>query len=413
MAELIEVAQAREAVLSRVAPLPAEEVSLAEALGRVLAADALASEPVPGYDGSAMDGYALRAADIADATGDSPARLEIVGESRAGHPSDRELAAGEAIAISTGAVVPTGADAVLRVEDTSREGDTVSIRRTVEPGNDIRRAGEDIEPGRLVLPAGATLGAVEVGVLASLDRPAVLCAARPRIGLITTGDELLEPGEPSRPGGVRSSNGYVLPALAALAGAEAGAAVRAGDDADATREALAVELERSDVLVISGGVSVGEHDHVRGSLQALGVEQVFWGVSLRPGKPTYFGLAAEREGRRTMVFGLPGNPVSACVTFLLFARPALRAMQGADPARTRVQARLANAQPRMSQRTQAVRCSLELTGGGWLATPTGAQGSHVLTSLIGADGLAVIGPGNSPAEAGEPVEVELLSGLGA
>ena len=242
-ADLIEVEDARSRVLARVEALPTEDVALGDALGRVLAEEAVATEPTPGYDGSAMDGYALLGADTIGATPTSPVELKLVGESRAGHPAERALGPGEAIAISTGAMVPGGADAVLRVEDTERDGDTVSVRATVDPGNDIRRAGEDIEPGRVVLRPGTPLGAVELGVLASLDRPSVRCARRPTVSIVATGDELLQPGEPPRPGGVRSSNGFVLPALARLAGAMIAELAHAGDDGPATREALEAALD--------------------------------------------------------------------------------------------------------------------------------------------------------------------------
>ena len=225
------------------------------------------------------------------------------------------------------------------------------------------------------------------------------------MAILSTGDELVEPGVPLAPGQIRNSNAHALPPLVVDAGAEVSAVAQVPDEAEATRAALEGALE-ADVTLVCGGVSVGRHDHVRPALEALGVEERFWGVALRPGKPTYFGTA----GRR-LVFGLPGNPVSAVVTFLLFARPALLAMQGADPASASVAATLTESVPRMESREQMVRVSLEVGPGGWLATPTGPQGSHVLTSLLGADGLALIAAGEGEAEAGSPVAVELLASL--
>ncbi len=402
--ELTEIDDARRLVLERVAPLGAEPVAVREALDRVLAEDVTAADPVPGFDSSAMDGYALCAADTAGATEASPAELAVVGESRAGHPSARELRDGEAIKISTGAVVPAGADAVTRVEDTDGGGETVAVRVEVGPGNDIRRAGEDIAAGERVLAAGTEVGPAEAGVLAAVGRAEASCAVRPAVTVLTTGDELQEPGEPLRPGGIRNSNLHSLAALVARSGARLAAAEIVPDDPALTRSALERALA-GEVTVISGGVSVGEHDHVRPALAALGVEQVFWGVALRPGKPTYFGTTA----RGGLVFGLPGNPVSAIVTFTLFVRPAIRRLLGADdPAARRTTAILDERYKKHPGRAHVVRCRLELADDGWHARPTKAQGSHVLTSMLGADALAIVPTAASDVEAGERVEIELL-----
>ena len=397
--EPLEIDEARRLVLERVRPLGAEPVAVRDALGRVLAEDVASADSVPGFDNSAMDGYAVRAADTAGA----PVRLAVVAESRAGHPASRAVGAAEAIAISTGAMLPEGADAVVRVEDTDGGAEQVEVRAKVEPGKDIRRAGEDIEAGETVLRSGAELGPAEVGVLASVGRSEVSCAVRPRVTVLTTGDELQEPGEPLRPGAIRNSNAHSVAALVERAGGELLAAEIVADDEVATGEALASALE-GDVVVLCGGVSVGEHDHVRPAAERLGVEQVFWRVALRPGAPTYFGVAPSGA----LVFGLPGNPVSAMVTFLLFARPALRAMMGARDAQRRGRAVLAADHPALSKRTQLVRCRLELGDNGWLAHPTGPQGSHVLTSMLDADALAILPPADEPYPAGAQVEVELL-----
>ena len=411
-ADLIDIETARRLVLESAAPLGMEPVAIGEALGRVLAEPIDSSDAVPGFDNSAMDGYAVRAADTAAASDGSPVELRLAGESRAGHPAAATLGAGEAIAISTGAMVPAGADAVVRVEDTdgSREG-AVAIRVAVEPGRDIRRAGEDIAAGDRVLEAGADLGPAEIGVLASVGRERVACSRRPRVAVLTTGDELQEPGEPLRPGAVRNSNAHTLAALVEKTGAELALVEIVPDTAAATEEALARALN-ADVTVISGGVSVGEHDHVKAALERLGAEQVFWGVALRPGKPTWFGLAPRQPGTgpaRGLVFGVPGNPVSAMVTFLLFARPAIRAQLGATPDQPRrATAVLDRDYPALRNRTQLVRCRLELADDGWHAIPAPAQGSHVLTSMLGADALAIIPPAETDLTAGSRVEVELL-----
>jgi molybdopterin molybdotransferase len=279
----------------------------------------------------------------------------------------------------------------------------VEVRIAVDPGRDIRRAGEDIGAGDVVLRPGTELGPAELGVLASVGVGEVACAQRPRVTLLTTGDELQEPGQPLRPGAIRNSNTHTVSALVARAGAELAGAEIVPDEPTSTREALDRALA-GDIAVVCGGVSVGEHDHVRPALEELGVEQVFWGVSLRPGKPTYFGVAPSG----CLVFGLPGNPVSAMVTFLLFARPAIRKVLGAEDDTQRTTALLDDEYPTLPARTQAVRCGLELRDDGWHAHATKAQGSHILTSMLGADALAIVPPGDGPLPAGTRVEVELL-----
>ncbi len=401
--KLTEIEDARKLVVERAVRLDAEPVAIGEALGRVLAEDVSSADAVPGFDNSAMDGYALRAAEITGASAEQPVRLAIVGESRAGHPAGRELAAGEAIAISTGAMIPAGADAVARLEDTDGGRASVEIRVAVEPGRNIRRAGEDIEAGAVVLASGTEIGPAEAGVLVSVGRSEAACTRKPRGTVLTTGDELQEPGGPLREGAIRNSNAYSLAALFERSGAGLGVAAIVADDRQATEAAFSRAL-RGDLLVVSGGVSVGEHDHVRPALEALGVEQVFWGVALRPGKPTYFGVAPSG----CLVFGLPGNPVSAMVTFRLFVRPAIRAMLGAGSDPRRATAILDSDYPKQPGRAHLIRCGLELRDDGWHVTPTKAQGSHVLTSMLGAGALAILPTASGTVTAGERVEIELL-----
>jgi molybdopterin molybdotransferase len=393
---------AREIVLARTALLEAERVPLAEALGRVLAEDVRGDEPVPGFDNSAMDGFAVRACDTEGATPAAPAELRIAGESRAGSPAAAPLLPGEACRISTGAMIPAGADAVVPVEDARTANGRLLVESAVAAGRYVRRAGEDVAAGETVLERGAELGPAELGVLASLGRSAPRCRRRPRVAVLTSGDELLDPGEEMRPGGVRDSNRHSLPALVERAGAELLALDTAPDDPAATRTALAPLLE-ADVAIVCGGVSVGEHDHVRPVLAELGVEQHFWGIALRPGKPTWFGSRGA-----TLVFGLPGNPVSAMVTFALLVRPALAALSGAAPDRTRTTAIIDHDYEKAPGRAHAIRCRLTLRDDGWHAAPAPRQGSHVLTSMLGADCLALAPAGTSSLRAGEPVEVELL-----
>lgn len=402
-AELTEIADARQIVLEHARPLPAEAVPLREALGRALAEPVQASEAIPPFDNSAMDGFAVRAADTAPASERGSVTLAVVGESRAGRPAGRAVAAGEAIAISTGAVLPDGADAVVRVEDTAASDGRVRVEASVRAGLNVRRAGEDMRAGEEVLRPGTVLGPAELGVIASVGRADVRCARRPRVAVLTTGDELHEPGEPLPPGGIRNSNAYTMPALAERAGAELGAVELVRDDPAATRAALERALD-ADVAVVCGGVSVGEHDHVRAALAELSVSEAFWGIALRPGKPTAFGT----HPGGSLVFGLPGNPVSAMVTFTLLARPAIDSMLGLPPDRDRATAVLDEQYAKKPGRAHAVRCRLELRDDGWHARTTGEQGSHVLTSMLGADALALIPTASGDVAAGERVEIELL-----
>ncbi len=397
--ELVEIEDARAIVLRHSQALEPEPVAVAaDALGRVTAEDVIAGEAVPGFENSAMDGFAVRSGD----TRRTPVTLRVVGESRAGAPAARALAGGEAIAISTGAMIPAGADAVVRVEDT-RGSDQVQVLVPAQPGDNVRRAGEDVREGATVLTRGSVLGPAELGVLASVGRGEVLCARRPRLSLLLSGDELVAPGEPMRPGGVRDTSSVTISALARAAGAEPVHLAATRDDPAATREALAAAIAGADVAVVCGGVSVGRHDHVRPALRELGAEQRFWGLALKPGRPAWFGTAG-----RTLVFGLPGNPVSAIVTFTLLAAPALRALQGDSSPARRASAILDCDYAKRPGRAHALRCRLTAADDGWHARPTGPQGSHVLSSMLKADALALIPTASSGTRAGERVAVELL-----
>jgi molybdopterin molybdotransferase len=395
---LISIARARELVLQHTTPLGHELVDIEKALDRVLADEVRAAGDVPPFPCSAMDGYAIKA-------GPAGRTLQLVGESRAGTPADRELADGEAIRISTGAAVPPGATAVIRQEDTESDGDTVTVTKDAEPGDNVRDAGEDMRQGASVLAAGTTLRAAELGAAVAAGVGDVLVSRKPRVQVLSTGDELRAPGEPLRPGEIHNSNAPMLVALATRCGAAPAPAQRLRDDRDATEQALATALEQSDVTVVSGGVSVGPHDHVKPALAALGVSEVFWGVSLQPGKPTWFGTAGDK-----LVFGLPGNPVSAFVTFSLFVRPALIALQNAtDPPQLDTEAVLATAVRRNRSREQAIRVRLERLDGTTIALPTGPQASHIVTSLLGADALALIPAGEGDAPAGTRVQLQPLA----
>jgi molybdopterin molybdotransferase len=380
--DLIDIASARERVLAAVQPLGTEEVPLREALGRVLAEEVSAQEDLPPFDSSAMDGYAV----IAGPAGE----LEVVDESSAGHPATRTLAGGQAIAISTGAQIPDGADAVVPVERVQVQNGRVTV--------------PDTDAGANVLKAGMLLGPAELAVAASLGHASLPCGGQPRVAVLVTGDELVEPGTPLGPGQIRNSNAIAMVAQAERSGARVVASEIVPDSLEATVAALRSALDGADVVCISGGVSVGPHDHVKPALAELAVEENFWRVALKPGKPTWFGTRG-----RQLVFGLPGNPVSAMVTFHLFARPALRALAGARTDDTRVVAVLDEPLPRNVSRDEVVRCRLRAEDDGWHVSPTkDDQSSHVLTSMLGAEAFALILAGEGTVEAGERVPIELL-----
>jgi len=396
-AALITIAEARERILRVADPLGTERVAIDEAHDRVLAADLTAVGNVPPFPCSAMDGYAI-------VHGHAGRTLTVVGESRAGMPSATALGSGGAIRISTGGAIPAGATAVIPQENVEVRDGTIRTRVAVTAGDHLRGAGEDMRSGETILRAGMTLGAAELGAAVSAGAAELTVYRRPRVQVLCTGDELRAPGEPLGPGEIHNSNAPMLDALTAAEGAIAGAARRLPDDRAATEAGLASALDTADVVIVTGGVSVGPHDHVKPALADLGVEEVFWRVALQPGKPTWFG----RRGA-VLVFGLPGNPVSAVVTFSLFVRPALAKLQGQTAEHLlEPEAVLGAAVRRNPDREQAVRVRLERREGTLVAMPNGPQGSHIVTSLLGADALAFIPTGEGELEAGAAVALERL-----
>jgi molybdopterin molybdotransferase len=398
--QLITVDEARTIVLRATRLLEGERVQIGQALDRVLAQDVDAAQDIPPFPSSAMDGYAVT-------SGDGSGELKLVGESRAGAPADRGIAPGQAIRISTGAAVPEGADAVIRQEDTEElEGALIRRLASVAAGVNVRRAGEVMRAGTRVLAAGTKLGPIEIAAAITAGVSEVIVSPRPRTHVLGTGDELRDPGEPLGPGQIHDSNGAMLRTLALRAGASVPAAARLPDDRAQTVRGLEEALSGADVVVIAGGVSVGPHDHVKPALAELGVEEGFWGVALQPGKPTWFGTRGP-----TLVFGLPGNPVSAAVTFALFVAPALAVLQGRpSPERIRTGAKLGETVKQNPAREQALRVRLQDRGDGVVAVPNGPQGSHMITSLVGADRLALIPAGEGVLEAGTFVALHPLLG---
>ncbi|HWF73015.1 MAG TPA: gephyrin-like molybdotransferase Glp [Solirubrobacteraceae bacterium] len=407
---LVSIAEAGEQILAAVDPLPEERVPIEDALDRVLARDVAAAGDVPPFASAAMDGYAVLA-------GPAGRTLRVVGESRAGVPSPLTVGSSEAVRTSTGAELPAGANAVIRQEQVEARGDEVTLRACVEVADDIRHRGEDLAAGVCVLGAGTTLGAAELAGAVAAGASELWCARRPRVAILCTGTELRAPGEPLGPGEIHNANAVTLRALATRCGALSAPALRLADDPATIETALAAALAHSDVVVLTGGVSVGPHDHVKPALDALGVEERFWGVAIQPGKPTWFGIlagrrtqkGAERPGTRdsTLVFGLPGNPVAAFVAFTLFVRPALLALQGAS-APEEQQAELATAFTRHPGREQAITVRVEHDDARTVAVPNGPQGSNLISSLLGADALALIPLGTGTLEPGAHVTLIAL-----
>ena len=388
--DLLTIDAALELVLARAQPLDSETVAVAAASGRVLALDARAAVDLPPFDSSAMDGYAVRAAD-------TPGELAVAGQSAAGLPAGAPLARGAAAVISTGAVVPDGADAVVPIERTSLEGSTVTVEG-VAAGAHVRPRGGDAHAGDLVVEGGTRLGPPQIGALAAAGAATVTCARRPRVALLATGTELRVPGTELRPGEIYESNTVLLAAQAVTAGATADVLDSVEDDPDATREALKRALA-ADVVITSGGVSVGPHDLVRAALADLGAEEVFWRVAVRPGKPVAFSVRG-----RTLVFGLPGNPVSALVGFELFVRPALLALQGArEPRPLYLPARLAAAVRQNADRDELLRARLRMDADGALVQPLGGQESHMIVRAASADALVLVPRGTGELAAGARV----------
>lgn len=410
---LLRLEEALERMLAGVTPLPAEDVAVEAALGRVLAEDVRARDTLPPWDDSAMDGYAVRSADVAGASLDAPVRLRVVGEVAAGHPAEGVVTHGTAMRILTGAGLPPGADAVVRVEDTDAAAgvaelpDVVGVRSPVLPGTSIRPAGSDLRAGDLVLPAGTHVASRHVAALVAAGRARVRVHGRPRVAVLATGDELVPPGTPLQGARIPDSSSAGIAAQVAEAGGVPVPLGIAADDRRVIRERLATGVEAAEVVVVCGGVSVGAHDEVRPALDEVGRVEV-WRVAIQPGKPLAFGRARRADGRDVLLFGLPGNPVSSFVTFELFVRPVLRRSLGLRDlsGRAIIRARLLSEARVDPARRGFLRVVVEPGGpDGPVARLAGVQGSHVLSGLAAANGLAVIPEGMGHAEAGTEVDV--------
>jgi molybdopterin molybdotransferase len=390
-ASLLTVEEALHLVLEHARPLSVEHVPLTQAPGRVLAEDARSAVDLPPFPSSAMDGFAVRSAD-------TPGRLRVELRAAAGRPVSRGIEPGEAIGIATGAVVPDGADAVVPIEHVTEFDGVVDVPKQVPPGDNVRPAGGDVTAGSTVVAAGTRLGAPQTAALAAAGVASVVCARRPRVAVLVTGTELRPPGARLRPGEIYESNGPMLEVVLAAAGGTVTRVPPIEDDADAHREAFSAALE-ADVVVSSGGVSVGPHDLVRAVGAELGVTEVFWGVAMRPGKPLSFATRGD-----TLVFGLPGNPVSSLVGATLFVAPSLLAQQGATDVGPRWQGGvLGEAVRRNSHRDDFTRARSSITAAGVTLTPIVGQESHMIVRAATADALVHVPRGEGTVERGSAV----------
>lgn len=403
---MLPVEEAQRRVLDEVECLEVEIVPLAEALGRVLAEHAIAPRDVPSRDNSAMDGYAVRAEDVQRAAS-APVPLTVIEDVPAGRVARRRLSRGEAIRIMTGALLPEGADAVVPVELTDAGAETVTVMKPVAAGANVRRGGEDMKAGAVILEAGTVLRAAETGVLASAQQPVVRVRRRPVVAVLSTGDEIIDVDEPFEEGKVVNSNSWSLAALVRETGAIPKRLGIVPDRLDATRDAIREALA-ADFVLSTGGVSVGTHDFVKDALDELGAETMFWQVAMKPGKP----LVLSRVGGR-LYFGLPGNPVSCMVSFLLFVAPALRKAMGqtGDLLPPSVTMRTGGRLRSKGDRRQYLRVRVVARDGELVALPMASQGSGVSTSMVGANGFAVLESGVTEAAEGERVPVVMFGAV--
>jgi molybdopterin molybdotransferase len=391
VAALLALDEAQRRILDRVVRLPVEQIALGEAAGRVLIEPATARVDLPPFDASAMDGFALRSED-------TPGHLPVAERIAAGRPASRGLRAGEAMGIATGAAVPAGADAVIPLEYVVDHGNNIEIGERVQDGANIRPRGGDLHAGEVVVPAGARLGPAQLGALAAAGIAGISSTARPRAAVLSTGSELRRPGEELEPGQIYEANSVLLAAQLESAGAVVEQLDAVADDEEAHREALERGLE-ADVLVTSGGVSVGPHDLVRSVGAELGIGEVLWGVSVKPGKPLWFGVRGQ-----TLVFGLPGNPVSSLVCFELFVRPAVLSLQGASEPLPRFQpGRLARSLRPNAVRTELVRARSRVADGEVELEVVTGQESHMIARAAGADALVLVPAGDEELAAGARV----------
>ena len=399
------VQQHLDDVLSAIHPLSAIDLQLPETHTCVLAEDVYAPAPLPAFDNSAMDGYAVRAADIATASEDRPVELAVVGDVMAGSWQPQGVSAGSCLRIMTGAAMPAGADAVVPAEWTDGGIASVRVSRAAPEGNYIRRVGEDVPAGEVVARRGGTVHAAQLALLAAVGRNHALVHPQPRVVVLSTGDEVVEPGEPPRPGQIYDANGYALTAAVTEAGGHAYRAGIAPDDSDRLVAILDDHLIRADLVITSGGVSVGERDVVKMALSKLGTVR-FERVAMQPGMPQGFGAIGPNA---TPIFCLPGNPVSALVSFEVFVRPAIRRMAGyAEVDRPMIRARLLESLTAPANKRQYRRARLDVQDDQYVVAPYGGTGSNLLAGLAGANALIVVDEETTSLPEGSSVDVVVL-----
>jgi molybdopterin molybdotransferase len=400
---LLSVDDARDRVLSRIQPLSPLRLPLTDALGCVVAEDIVAGLDLPEFASSAMDGFAVRASDVEDASPSQPTELKVVGRALIGHRPEGTVGAGEAIRIATGAPIPAGADCVVPIENVTDGEEIVRVLQAPAPGTHVRPQGEDVREGDLLVPTGKRLGAPELGLLANAGHPTPLVHPRPRVIVVSTGDELVPPTETPSFGQVRDSNAYTIFGAMREAGAMPVLAGMVRDDVDSLRELVFNYEIQADAFVSSGGVSVGERDVVKAAFFRRG-EIDFYKVAMQPGMPQGFGHI---EGKP--YFGLPGNPVSVFVSLEVFVRPAIMKMMGRRQLfRPEVSANLTGEVRGPRGKLQFARVDVHRDGAGWLATPTGGRGSNLISTVARANGLAMIPEGTESAPAGSTVRVMLF-----
>jgi molybdopterin molybdotransferase len=401
--EMRPVEEARAAVLGSIEPLAPIELHLQEAHGCVLAANVLAELDIPGFSSSGMDGFAVRASDVAGASGEHPVSLAVVGRALVGQQPEVTVGTGEAVRIATGAPIPAGADAVVPVEQCVSDDSSVQVLQAVGIGAFVRPAGQDVKAGQVLVPEGRRIAAPELGLLASSGHASVLVHPRPRVVVLSTGDELVEPSRPAPFGMVRDANSYTIYGALREVGAVPYLAGIIRDDVDALRDEVLGLAARADCFISSGGVSVGERDVVKRAFFRRG-EIDFYRVAMQPGMPQAFGMV---EG--TPYFGLPGNPVSVFVSFELFIRPALLKMMGReDVFRPEVWAVLESDITGPKDKTQFARVRVWREQGAWRAASTGPSASNLLATVTKANGLAILPVGSESAPAGSRVRVMLF-----
>jgi molybdopterin molybdotransferase len=400
---LLSVEEAREKVLSEIHPLAPLQLPLMEAFGCVSAEDIVATRDLPEFASSAMDGFAVRASDVANASSTHPVELKIVGRAMIGRLPETTVGGGEAVRIATGAPIPGGADAIVPIENAQVLGETVRLLDAPAPGRHVRPAGEDVREGEILVPSGKRLGPPELGLLANAGFPHPLVHPRPRVVVLSTGDELVPPTTAPEYGQIRDSNAYTIFGAIREVGATPTLAGIVRDDVDELRETVLSHLIQADAFVSSGGVSVGERDVVKAAFFRRG-ELDFFKVAMQPGMPQGFGRI---EGKP--YFGLPGNPVSVFVSFEMFIRPALLKMMGRTHLfRPEVAATLTGDVSGPRGKTQFARVNVTRTADGWSAQPTGDRGSNLISTVARANGLAVIPAGTETARSGERVKVMLF-----